>query len=91
MEFQKIVNFLGTTSDDKYLPRFVTKKWVEVYDRSEKDYCINKEIRIKTPMLKSDLCDFSERSIVVKGEMTVTDPDNAKNKKTRQWHLKVMQ
>ena len=35
MEFQKIVNFLNTTSDDKYLPRFVTKKWVEVYDQSE--------------------------------------------------------
>ena len=25
MEFQKIVNFLDTTSDDKDLPRFVTK------------------------------------------------------------------
>ena len=31
MEFQKIANFLDTTSDDKDLPRFVTKKWVEVY------------------------------------------------------------
>ena len=26
MEFQKIVNFLDTTSDDKDLPRFITKK-----------------------------------------------------------------
>ena len=26
MEFQKIVNFVDTTSDDKDLPRFVTKK-----------------------------------------------------------------
>ena len=25
MEFQKILNFLDTTSDDKNLPRFVTK------------------------------------------------------------------
>ena len=25
MEFQKITNFLDTTSDDKDLPRFVTK------------------------------------------------------------------
>ena len=33
MEFQKIVNFLDTTSDDKDLPRFVTKKWVEAYDQ----------------------------------------------------------
>ena len=71
MEFQKIVNLLDTTSDDKDLPRFVTKKWIEVYDQSEKNYSINKEIRIKTPMLRSDLCDFSDAYIVVKGDITV--------------------
>ena len=32
MEFQKMVNLLDTTSDDKDLPKFVTKKWVEVHD-----------------------------------------------------------
>ena len=46
-EFQKIVNFLDTTSDDKNLPRFVTKKWVEVYDPSGGNYDVKKEIRIK--------------------------------------------
>ena len=56
MEFQKILNLLSTTSDDKDLPRFVTKKWIEVYDQSGKNYSINKEIRIKTPMIRSDLC-----------------------------------
>ena len=35
MKFQKTANFLDTTSDDKDLPNFVTKKWVEVYDQSE--------------------------------------------------------
>ena len=80
MEFQKIVNLLDTTSDDKDLPRFVTKKWIEVYDQSEKSYNVNKEIRIKTPMLRSDLCDFSNAYIVVKGDITVTEPDNAKRK-----------
>ena len=39
---------------------------------------VNKEIRIKTPMLRSDLCDFSDAYIVVKGTITVTNPDNAK-------------
>ena len=58
MEFQKITNLLNTTSDDKDLPRFVTKKWIEVYDQSEKNYNPNKEIRIKTSMLRSDLCNF---------------------------------
>ena len=61
MEFQKIVNFLDATSDDKDLPKFVTKKWIE----SEGNYNINKEIRIKTSMLRSDLCDYSDAYIVV--------------------------
>ena len=71
MEFQKIANFLDTISDDKDLPRFVTKKWIEVYDQSEKNYNPNKEIRIKTSMLRSDLCDFSDAYIVVKGNIIV--------------------
>ena len=51
MEFQRIMNLLDTKLDDKDLPRFVTKKWIEVYDQSVKNYCPNKEIRIKTSML----------------------------------------
>ena len=47
MEFQKIINLLDIISDDKDLPRYVTKKWIEVYDQSEKNYKVNKEIRIK--------------------------------------------
>ena len=54
MEFQKITNFLDITSDNKDLPKFVTKKWIEVYDQSEGNYDINKEIRIKTSMVRSD-------------------------------------
>ena len=72
MEFQKIVNFIGTTSDNKDLPTFVTKKWIEVYDQSEGNYNVNKEIRIKTSILRSDFCDFSDAYIVVKGNITVT-------------------
>ena len=82
MEFQKIVNLFDTTFDDKDLPRFFTKKWIEVYDQSEKNYNVNKEIRIKTSMLRSDLCDYSDAYIVVKGTITVTDPDNAKRNKS---------
>ena len=82
MEFQKIVNLPDMTSDDKDLPRYVTKKWVGVYDQSGRDYRINKEVRIKTPMLRSDLCDFSEAYIVVKGYIAVTNPDDAKRNKS---------
>ena len=81
MEFQKNVNFLDTTFDDKDLSRFVTKKWIEVYDQSEGNYNVNKEIRIKTSMLRSDLCDFSDAYIVVKGTITVVRPNNAKRNK----------
>ena len=60
----KITNFLDITSDNKDLPKFVTKKWIEVYDQSQGNYNINKEIRIKTLMLRSDLCGFSDAYIV---------------------------
>ena len=56
----EIVNFLHTTSDDKDLPIFPTEKWIEVYDQSERNYNVNKEIRIKTSLLRSDLCDFND-------------------------------
>ena len=71
MEFQTTTNFLNTTPDDKDLPRFITKKWIEAYDQSEKNYNPNKKIRIKTSMLRSNLCDFSDAYIVVKGNAIV--------------------
>ena len=88
MEFQKIENFLDTTSDGKVLPRFVNKKWIEVYDQSEGNYNFNKEIRIKTSMLRSDLCAFSDVYIVVKVTITVVRPNNAK--RIKQQHLKII-
>ena len=81
MEFQKVTNFLDITSDNKDLPRFVTKKWIAAYDQSEGNYDVNKEIRIKTLMLRSDLWDFSDAYIVVKEKITVTERDNAKRNK----------
>ena len=47
MEFQKIASFLDTTPDDKDLPRFVTKKWIEVYDQSEKITLLTKKLELK--------------------------------------------
>ena len=82
MEFQKIVNFLDTTSDDKDLSRFVTTEWIEVYDQSKKTYNPNKEIRIKTPMLRSDLCNFNDVYIVVEGDITL-EGDNDTNKRNK--------
>ena len=60
----------------------MTKKWIEVYDQSGGNYNVNKEIRIKTSMLRSHLRDFSDAYIVVKGTITVTNPDGAKRNKS---------
>ena len=74
MECQKITNLLGHTSDK--VPRFITKKWIEAHDQSGKTYNTNKQIRFKTSMLRSDLCDYSDAYIVVKGKIIVIKPDN---------------
>ena len=43
MEYQKITNLLGNTSDK--VSRFITEKWIEVYDQSGGTYNTNKQIR----------------------------------------------
>ena len=47
MEFQKIINLLDITSDYKDLLRYVTKKWIEVYDQSEKITTLTKKLKLK--------------------------------------------
>ena len=77
MEYQKIANLLGTTPIE--MPRFITKKWVEVNDQSgdaNDRYKPNKPIRFKTLMLRSDLCNFSDAYIVVKGDITLTKAED---------------
>ena len=88
MEFQKITNFLDTASDDKDLPRFVSKKWIEIYDQSGENCTVNKEIRIKTAMLRSDLCYFSDVYIDVKGNITLLI--QVMQKETKVLDLKIM-
>ena len=80
---------LNTASDEnserfplKDLPKFITKKLIEVYDQSGGNYSVNKEIRIKTSMLRSDLRDYSDAYIVVKGDITLED-DNDANKRNK--------
>ena len=60
------------------VPKFITKKWIEVYDQSgnaENRYKPSKQVRFKTSMLQSDLCDYSDAHIVLKGTIIVEDPD----------------
>ena len=74
MKYEKITNLLGNISDK--VPIFITKKWIEVHDQSGETCNTNKQIRFKTSMLRSDLCNYSDAYIAVKGKITVTNPDN---------------
>ena len=73
----KNCKFSQYNSANKDLPKFVTKKWVEVYEQSEGNFNVNKEIRIKTSMLRSNLCDYSDAYVIVKETITVVRPNNA--------------
>ena len=50
-----------------------------VYDQSQENYDVNKEIRIKASMLRSDLCDFSDAYIAVTGNIIITEKTFAAN------------
>ena len=86
MEYQKITNLLGNIPDK--VSRFITKKWIEVHDQSGKTYNTNKEIRFKTSILRSDMCDYSDAYIVVKGLVTVSADEKDRDEMNRQAILK---
>ena len=58
MEYQKIENLLYNASNQP--PKFRTKNWVEINDESRGTYAVNKQIKFKTSMLRSSLCDYSD-------------------------------
>ena len=82
MEYQKITNLLGNIPDK--VPRFSTKKWIDVHDQSEETYNTNKQIRFKISMLRSDLCDYSDAYIAVKGIITVSADERDRDEMNRQ-------
>ena len=71
MEYQKTANLLN---DDSNKPsKFRTKNSVEINDDSRGTYSSGKQIRFKTAMLRSSLCDYSDAYILVKGNITVNN------------------
>ena len=58
MEYQKIANLLNDESNK--LSKFRTKNWIEINDDIRGVYSPNKQIRFKTAMLISSLCDCWE-------------------------------
>ena len=81
MEYDKINNLLlSEDNESEKLSKFATREYVRVNSLSN-TYNENKSIRFKTPMLRSNLCDYSDAYILVKGTITVTAPgaNNANN------------
>ena len=48
------------------------QKWIEINDESRGTYNVNSQIKFKTTLLKSSLCDYGDAYIIVKGKITIT-------------------
>ena len=51
--------------------KFRTKNWVEINDESRGTYTSN-DIKFKTTMVRSNLCDYADAYILLKGAITIT-------------------
>ena len=70
MEYQKIIKLLGDAPGQ--LSKFRTKNWIETNNLSNGVNKTNSDIRFKTTMLKSSLCDYSHAYILDNGRITIT-------------------
>ena len=75
MKYLKVINLLDNTLNQP--SKFRTKKRIAINDGARGTYNTNSQIKFKTSMLKSSLCDYSDTYILVSGTITITgDEDN---------------
>ena len=87
MEYDKINNLLlSEDNESEKLSKFVTREYVRVNSLLD-TYNENKSIRFKTPMLRSNLCDYSEAYILIKGTITGAG-NNSRDRQNRPVILK---
>ena len=85
MEYQIIINLLDNTPNQP--SQFRTENLVEVSDDSHGTYSTSSQIKSKTSILKSSLCDYSDAYILLSGTVTipnrrtVANPVNPNNRK----------
>ena len=65
MEHQKIINLLDSTQNEPSKSR--TRNWVEVNDQSRGTYNASNQIKFKTSMIKSNLCNYNDAYIPFSG------------------------
>ena len=68
MNIKKIIDLLDDTTNQPSKIR--TRKWIKMNDESKGRYD-NNNIRFKTSMMRSNLCDYSDLYILVKGTIIV--------------------
>ena len=91
MEYQKIINLLENTPNGP--TKFRTKNWVEINNESRGMYNTNSQIRLKTLILRTSLCDHCDGYILLKGTIAVlnTAADDADaNNTNKRLYLKIM-
>ena len=74
MEYQKMINLLDNTPNRPTKLR--TKNLIEINDDARRTYVINVQIKFKTSMLKSRLCDYSDAYILVIGTIKFTGEED---------------
>ena len=74
MEYQKIANLLDNASNQP--SKFRTRNWVEINYELRRTYT-GSDIKFKTTMLMSNLCDYADAYILVKGTITITGEGDA--------------
>ena len=70
MEYHKIANFIDGASNQP--SKCKTIYWVEINDKSRGTYNVNSQVKFKTTMRRSSLCDYNDSYILIKGKITIT-------------------
>ena len=78
MKYQKIANLINDNTLNQP-SKFRTRNWIEINGESRGAYNVNSQIKFKTTMLKSSLCDYSDAYILVKGTISVNNSAAANN------------
>ena len=82
MKYQKVINLLDNASN--HLSKFKTRNWIEINDQSRRVYNTNSDIRFKTTVIKSSVCDYSYAYVLIKRGITITGLEQEQMKEIKE-------
>ena len=89
MKCQKTINLLDNTPDQT--SKFITKNWVEINDESKISYSTGSDIKFKTTVLMSSLCNYADVYITVKETIRITGAgDDDAAKRLHEWNKGII-